>query len=107
MCVHGIGAHFSECKNIVEWFWLSYIFSWSCRLISFDDEEFQILNHIYDFSKKIFTEQHKKFVELVDVVTKLLMEIHKNYLATCILHDAESCNWADSKEFHEVRIPLW
>ena len=54
------------------------------------------------FSKKLFTEQYKKFVELVDVVTKLMVELHKNYMATSILHDAESNNWADSKEFYEV-----
>lgn len=52
-------------------------------------------------SKKIFSEQYKKFVELVDVVTNLMLELHKNYMATSILHDAESLNWADSKEFHE------
>jgi serine protease inhibitor len=27
------------------------------------------------FSKKLFTEQYKKFVELVDVVTKLMVEL--------------------------------
>ncbi|XP_052100793.1 uncharacterized protein KIAA0825-like [Mytilus californianus] len=52
-------------------------------------------------SKKIFAEPHKKFVEVVDVVTKLMIEIHKNYMATSILHDAESYNWADMKDFHE------
>lgn len=64
---------------------------------------FMFDNFIYS-SKRIFAEPYKKFVEVVDVVTKLMIEIHKNYMATSILHDAESYNWADMKDFHEVII---
>lgn len=54
-----------------------------------------------DSSKKNFSSLHKNYQELVDALFKLTVEIHNNYMATSVLHDMESYNWKDSKEFQE------
>ena len=55
-------------------------------------------------SKKNFSSLHKNYQELVEALYKLTVEIHNNYMATSVLHDMESYNWKDSKEFQEVPI---
>ena len=55
-------------------------------------------------SKKNFSSLHKNYQELVEALYKLTVEIHNNYMATTVLHDMESYNWKDSKEFQEVLI---
>ena len=55
-------------------------------------------------SRKNFSSLHKNYQELVEALYKLTVEIHNNYMATSVLHDMESYNWKDSKEFQEVPI---
>lgn len=43
----------------------------------------------------------------MDALFKLTVEIHNNYMATSILHDMESYNWKDSKEFQEVNVQIY
>ncbi|XP_062617081.1 uncharacterized protein KIAA0825-like [Saccostrea cucullata] len=52
-------------------------------------------------SKKLFSALHKNYMELVDSLFKLTVEIHNNYMATSVLQDMESYNWKDNKEFQE------
>ncbi|KAK3600467.1 hypothetical protein CHS0354_013026 [Potamilus streckersoni] len=54
-----------------------------------------------DDSNKLLGPLYKQFVELVDQLSHLVVEVHNNYIATCILHDADSNNWAEMKEFYE------
>ncbi|KAK3097727.1 hypothetical protein FSP39_012501 [Pinctada imbricata] len=54
-----------------------------------------------DTSKKMFSGLYKNYVELVDSLSKLTLEIHNNFISTSILHDTDSYNWLDNKEFHE------
>lgn len=66
-------------------------------------------NYMLDniFSKKNFSSLHKNYQELVDALFKLTVEIHNNYMATSVLHDMESYNWKDSKEFQEVNVQIY
>ncbi|XP_033750005.1 LOW QUALITY PROTEIN: uncharacterized protein KIAA0825-like [Pecten maximus] len=80
-----------------------------------------IRNHLYHYesvlspeesSKKVFTVLYKQYEELVEALSKLTTEIHNNFMATSILHDTESNNWADTKEFFEgercsFTIQMW
>lgn len=43
----------------------------------------------------------------MDALFKLTVEIHNNYMATSVLHDMESYNWKDSKEFQEVNVQIY
>ena len=58
------------------------------------------------FSKRPFSLLYKQFVELVDSLSELLIQVHNNFIATSILHDADSSNWAEMKEFYEVRSKI-
>ena len=49
---------------------------------------------------------YKQFVELVDSLSELLIQVHNNFIATSILHDSDSSNWAEMKEFYEVRSKI-
>ena len=61
---------------------------------------------VYNFccSKRPFSLLYKQFVELVDSLSDLLVQVHKNFIATSVLHDADSTNWPEMKEFYEVCI---
>ena len=53
-------------------------------------------------SKKPFNLEYKLYVELVETLTDQIIQRHNNYMATAILHDIDSNNWTDNKEFYEV-----
>lgn len=55
-------------------------------------------------SKRPFSLQYKEFVELVDKLTETLIQKHNNYISTSVLHDTDSNNWTETKEFYEVNI---
>ncbi|KAL4228091.1 hypothetical protein ACF0H5_013526 [Mactra antiquata] len=79
-----------------------------------------IRNHLLHFdnvlspddSKRCFAAQYKIYVELVEKLTNQVIHRHKNYIATSVLHDADSHNWTDMKEFYEdercsFSIQMW
>ena len=57
---------------------------------------------VTDFSKRPFSLLYKQFMELVDSLSDLLIQLQSNFIATSVLHDADSSNWAELKEFYEV-----
>ena len=57
----------------------------------------------YDNSKKSFADLCKEYFDAVDRLAEQVIDYHDQVLVSSILHDAESHNWADTKEFFEVR----
>ncbi|XP_052791373.1 uncharacterized protein KIAA0825-like [Mya arenaria] len=65
-----------------------------------------------DDSKKPFSLQYKQFVELVESLTSTVVQRHGNYIATSVLHDTDSHNWTENKEFFEAErcsfpVQMW
>ncbi|KAH3834366.1 uncharacterized protein KIAA0825-like isoform X2 [Dreissena polymorpha] len=68
-----------------------------------------IRNHLLHFdtilapeeSKKPFSVLYKQFVELVETLTEQVIQRHGNYIASSVLHDTDSHNWTENKEFYE------
>ncbi|ELT90139.1 hypothetical protein CAPTEDRAFT_227345 [Capitella teleta] len=52
-------------------------------------------------SKRPLSTLYKQFCELVEALAKQTVEMHTYSLQTFLLHDAESLNWNDSKDFFE------
>lgn len=50
--------------------------------------------------KKSFLNRYQQFMELTDILTHQVTQVHNNLLSN-ILYDAESYHWAEEKEFYE------
>jgi len=54
------------------------------------------------YSKSGLEARIKKLESVLDKATSLVHQHHSQQLITSILHDAESHNWSDEKEYFEV-----
>ncbi|KAK6179051.1 hypothetical protein SNE40_011497 [Patella caerulea] len=54
-----------------------------------------------DAGKKVFLGLLKQLSDLVESLSKQILDIHNQLLATTVLHDAECHHWNDSKDFYE------
>ena len=63
---------------------------------------------LFTFSeKKPFGVLYREFCDMVDALSRHLVEHHNSLLSTSLLHDAESHHWQDSKMFFEVKSQLY
>ncbi|XP_077989085.1 uncharacterized protein KIAA0825-like [Glandiceps talaboti] len=63
-------------------------------------------------SRHVLTINQKLFSDLVDLISRNLMEYQNHIIATVVLQDAESHNWADQRAFYEdercsFAIQMW
>ncbi|XP_064652487.1 uncharacterized protein KIAA0825-like isoform X2 [Lineus longissimus] len=80
-----------------------------------------IRNHLLHFdtvltveegSKKLFLTLYRQFCDLVDTISRQIVEYHNGLLANSFLQDADSHHWEDSKEFYDdqscsLSILMW
>ena len=55
-------------------------------------------------SKKPFVSIYRQYCELVDSLSRQIVEHCVQVISTSILHDAESHYWQDPKDFYEVTL---
>ena len=53
-------------------------------------------------SKKLFPVLYGQYCDEIDVLQHRVIGYHGNLLGISLLHDAESHDWQDTKEFFEV-----
>ena len=68
------------------------------------DKNIQEHQCIFVSSKKPFSLQYKEFVSLVEKLSDIIKQRHSNYISTSVLHDTDSHNWTETKEFYEVIV---
>lgn len=59
------------------------------------------------FSRRPFAVLHRQYSEMVESLTNQIINYQKHIIATVILQDAESHNWADQRPFFEVSGAIW
>ena len=56
--------------------------------------------------KKLFSTLLRQYGELIDSLMKQTIQLHSQVMATSILLDAESTDWANNKDFYEASYSL-
>ena len=52
--------------------------------------------------KKLFSALLRQYGELIDTLMKQTVQLHSQAMATSILLDADSTDWANNKDFYEA-----
>lgn len=52
--------------------------------------------------KKLFSALLRQYGEVIDTLMKQTVQLHSQAMATSILLDAESTDWANNKDFYEA-----
>ncbi|XP_074651811.1 uncharacterized protein KIAA0825-like [Tubulanus polymorphus] len=60
-----------------------------------------VLSTEVDNGKKLFTLLYRQFCELVESISRQIVEHHNHVLSTCILQDAHAHDWNNLKDFYE------
>ncbi|XP_076443333.1 uncharacterized protein KIAA0825-like isoform X2 [Babylonia areolata] len=89
-----------------------YLILATCGMIRNHLMHYENLLTTDDGGKKLFTTLVRQYSELLDAVMKQIVQLHSQTVATSILMDAESTDWANFKDFYEdercsFTIQMW